>query len=93
MTEQVTGNSPRKTFGQMLRVHRVELAGIGITGMVSAASAIDLNATIGPIVTSFVALIPSIMNLVLGLIPLMIVVAIAKFFPSLFEEILGWLKM
>jgi hypothetical protein len=76
-----------------LEVHRVELVAVGTTALIGAASAIDLNATIGPLVDSFVALIPSIMNLVLGLIPLMIVVAIAKFFPQLFNEILGWLKM
>lgn len=76
-----------------IEAHRVELVAVGSTALIGAASAIDLNATIGPLVDSFVALIPSIMNLVLGLIPLMIVVAIAKFFPQLFNEILGWLKM
>ena len=77
-----------------LEVHRVELVALGTTAMIGAASAaIDLNATISPLITAVTSMIPSLIDLVVALIPLMIVLAIAKFFPQLFDTILGWIKI
>jgi hypothetical protein len=74
---------------------KVKLAAGAVAGMglVSAVAAdFDLNGTIGPLIDGVTALLPSLMALVLGLVPLVIVVAIAKFFPQLFDSILGWLR-
>lgn len=75
-----------------LRIAGAAVAGMGLAASVSAAT-IDLNGTIGPVIESVTSLLPALMNLVLALIPLMIVLAVAKFFPQLFETILGWMKM
>ena len=73
---------------------RIAGAGVAVAGLVSAASAaVDINASVGPLIEAVSALIPSLMNLVLALIPLMIVLAVAKFFPQLFDTILGWIKI
>ena len=86
-----------KTFRDSLKPMRVKIAGAAVAGMGLAASVsaatIDLNGTIGPVIESVTSLLPALMNLVLALIPLMIVLAVAKFFPQLFETILGWMKM
>lgn len=75
---------------------KVKLVGLVAAGSglaASASAAIDINATISPLITMITALIPSLIDLVVALIPLMCILAIAKFFPQLFETILGWIKI
>ena len=94
MTEVVIAKGKR--FRDSLMGAKVKLVGfgLGIAGVaVQASAAIDINGTVGPIIDGVVNLIPSLTALVMGLIPLMIVVSVAKFFPQLFDSILGWMKM
>ena len=94
MTEVVIATGKRFRDSLMgAKVKLVGFAGVAGASLVSAASAIDINGSVGPIIDGVVALIPSLTALVMGLIPLMIVVAVAKFFPQLFDSILGWMKM
>jgi hypothetical protein len=93
------GKLNRDSLAAYVEMHKMEIrvtgTALAASGMVMAASAatIDLNATIGPLIDAVSDLIPSLMNLVLALIPLMIVLAVAKFFPQLFDTILGWIKI
>jgi hypothetical protein len=91
------GKLNRDSLVQYVENGKLRIAGAGVAGagLVTAASAatVDLNGTIGPLIEAVSALIPSLMNLVLALIPLMIVLAVAKFFPQLFDTILGWIKI
>lgn len=88
--------STGKRFRDYLAANQVRIIGLGVTGalLVTSVSAatFDLNGTIGPLIDGVTDLLPALMALVLGLVPLVIVVAIAKFFPQLFDSILGWLR-
>ena len=85
----------KEKAGRFLASQKVKLVGFGLVGasLAASVSAIDINGSVGPIIDGVVSLIPSLTALVMGLIPLMIVVAVAKFFPQLFDSILGWMKM
>jgi hypothetical protein len=67
-------------------------SGMSLVGYASAAT-FDINATVGPLVDGITGLIPSLTALVMALIPLFIVMAVAKFFPDLFDSILSKLRM
>jgi len=55
--------------------------------------AFDLNGTIGPIIDGVVALMPSFLALVVGLIPVLITIAVAKFIVSFLGSIIDMLKL
>ena len=67
---------------------------VPLTGLVMAASAaeLDLNATIGPILDSVITLIPSILNLILAIVPVVVVMAVVGFILMFFDKILAMLK-
>jgi hypothetical protein len=84
-----------KRFRDSLKSARVKVMTVGVAGMglVSAASAeIDLNATIGPILTSITELIPGIISLIVAIVPAIIVMAVVGFIVAFFDKILGMLK-
>lgn len=93
MTEEVT----KPTLLEKVRAHRLTItataATAGLTAAPVAAEAFDINSTVGPLVDGIAALIPSMTALVLALIPLFIVMAVAKFFPDLFDSILSKLRL
>jgi len=90
---------PNKQIGRISRwsalKYRLPLAGsvgVSLVGYASAAT-FDINATVGPLVDGITGLVPSLTALVMALIPLFIVMAVAKFFPDLFDSILSKLRM
>jgi hypothetical protein len=96
MTEVVI--SKGKRFRDSLMGAKVKLtAGIAAGGMslvgYASAATFDINATVGPLVDGITGLVPSLTGLVMALIPLFIVMAVAKFFPDLFDSILAKLRL
>ena len=76
-----------KRFRDSLMGARVKLMTLGVAGMglvASASAAIDLNATIAPILTSVVELIPGIINLIVAIVPAIIVLAVVGFIVAFF---------
>ena len=59
----------------------------------SASAAVDINATVGPIITSVVALIPTIIELIVAIVPAIIVMAVIGFLVGFFDQILGMMKL
>jgi len=75
MTEEVVVGK----VGGFLSSARVKIAGLAATGMglvASASATVDINGTVGPVIDSFAEVIPSIINLILALVPALIVMAI-----------------
>jgi hypothetical protein len=64
-----------------------------VLALVGMASALDLNATIGPILDGIVELIPTLLNLILAMVPIIIVMAIVSFIVTFLDKILGMLKL
>jgi len=54
---------------------------------------VDLNATIGPILTSVTDLFPTILDLVLAVIPVIIAMSVIGFVLGIFEGVLSKIKM
>jgi hypothetical protein len=67
---------------------------VPLSGLVMAVSAatIDLNGTIGPILDSVIELIPSILGLILAILPVIIVMSVLGFVIGFFDKILAMLK-
>jgi hypothetical protein len=68
---------------------------VPLSGLVMAASAatIDLNGTIGPILDSITELIPSIIGLIVSIVPAIIVMSVVGFIVAFFDKILGMMKL
>jgi len=60
---------------------------------VPASAAIDLNGTIGPIITSVIELIPSIVELIVAIVPAVITLAIVGFIIKFLNQILDMLHI
>lgn len=89
MTTEVTEQKP-------VALWKVKVLAVVATGsalVMSASAAIDLNATIGPILTSIIELIPSIIALVVAIVPAIIVMAVVGFIVAFFDKILGMMKL
>ena len=54
--------------------------------------AFDLNATLGPIIDSVVNLMPSFLNLVVAIVPVIITIAVVKFVITFLGNIVDLLK-
>lgn len=52
----------------------------------------DLNGTVGPIIDGVVTILPSFLNLVIGMVPIIITLSIVGFLIGFFEAILGKIK-
>jgi len=75
---------------------KVKLVAGAATAMalVSAASAaIDLNGTLGPILDSMIVLIPTIIELIVAIVPAILVMAVVGFLVAFFDKILGLMKL
>jgi hypothetical protein len=75
---------------------KVKLVGLAVTGMglvASASAAIDINTTVGPILDSVTELIPTIINLIVAIVPAIIVMAVIGFLVAFFDKILGLMKI
>jgi len=55
--------------------------------------AVDINASIGPVLDSVIVLFPTLLQLVLAALPIIIAMALIGFVLGIFESILGKLKM
>ena len=66
---------------------------IGLTQPASAAINFDLNGTVGPILDGVSALIPSIVNLIISIVPAIIVLAIVGFILKFLDQILAMLHL
>jgi len=53
----------------------------------------DLNATLGPIIDGVVALMPSFLALVVGIVPVIITIAVVKFVIGFLGNIVDLLKL
>jgi len=66
--------------GEFIADRRVEIAGLAVTGVtVASASALDINGTVGPILDSVTELIPTLINLIVAIVPAIIVLAVVGF--------------
>lgn len=74
---------------------RALAASVSLMGLVMAASAetLDLNGTIGPIITSVTELIPSIISLVVAIVPAIIVISVISFIVGFLDKILKMLDI
>ena len=89
MTEDVTTKKPVALW--KVKVLGALAATSGLAA--SASAAVDLNATIGPILTSIIDLIPSIIDLIVAIVPAIIVMAVVGFIVAFFDKILGMMKL
>jgi len=93
MTEVV---SYGKLFRDSLKGSKVKLVGLAATAgtfVVTSASAVDLNASVGPILDSMIELIPTIINLIVAIVPAIIIMAVVGFIVTFFDRVLGMLKI
>jgi hypothetical protein len=89
MTTEVTEAKPVSAW-------KVKLIAGAVTAMgaVSAVSAdIDLNGTLGPILDSMIELIPTIISLIVAIVPAILVMAVVGFLIAFFDQILGMIKL
>jgi hypothetical protein len=96
MTEMVQTNNTSKSLRDKLRGAKVKMVGLSASalGLVGAASAeVDINATVGPILDSVSLLIPTIINLIVAIVPAIIVMAVVGFIVAFFDRILGLMKL
>jgi hypothetical protein len=54
---------------------------------------VDLNATLGPIIDSVVALMPSLVNLIVAIVPAVLAMAVIDLVTGIFGGIVGKLKI
>ena len=52
----------------------------------------DLNSTIGPIIDGVIALMPSFLNLVIAIVPVIITLAVVGFLVTFWDRILSMIK-
>lgn len=52
----------------------------------------DLNATLGPIIDGVVALMPSFLNLILAVVPIVIVMAVVGFIVKFWDRIIAMMQ-
>ena len=71
----------------------MSLGSVGLFVASVSAATIDLNATVGPILESVTALIPSILGLIVGIVPAIIVLSVVGFIVAFFDKILGMMKV
>lgn len=92
VTETVT-KTPMRNAWASLKVRA--LGGLAAVGglAASASAATDINATIGPILDSVTLLIPTIINLVIAIVPAVITMAVIGFIVAFFDRILGLMKL
>lgn len=73
--------------------------GIASAGMLSLlasqtqAATIDLNSTLGPIMDSVANLMPSIVNMILAVVPAMLVLTVVGFLVAFFDRILAMMHL
>ena len=73
---------------------RALMAIVPLAGLVmSASAAVDINATIGPLLDQIVTLIPGIINLVIALVPAIVIMAVVGFIVAFLDKILGMMKL
>lgn len=88
----------QKTKGKTSPVKSLALCGLAVMGMIviiapASAATLDLNGTIGPILDGVSALIPSIVNLIVSVVPAIIVLAVVGFIVAFLDKILSMLKL
>ena len=65
-----------------------------LSGLVAAASAeVDINGSVGPILDSVILMIPTLINLIVAIVPAIIVLAVVGFIVAFFDRILGMMKL
>jgi hypothetical protein len=76
-----------------LAARKVALMGLAATGLVWAASAaVDLG-EISSLIQAIVGIVPDLMDLVVGIAPLIVVIALIGFLVKFFPKILDMLNM
>jgi uncharacterized membrane protein (DUF106 family) len=83
----------RQKAADKLREYRVAIAGLLMAGLVSMASAADLNASVGPILDSVVALFVPLLALILGAVPIIVTLAVIGFILGLLSVILKKIQL
>ena len=75
--------------------HRLGIAtGLGSVGlMVSSVSATTDLSNVTPIIDDVVGILPSVLNLVIGVVPIIIALAFVGFLVGLFDSILGKIRL
>jgi hypothetical protein len=54
--------------------------------------AFDLNGTIGPIISGVILLMPTMLDLVVNVVPIILTLAVVKFVMQFWDQIIGMLK-
>jgi len=93
MSEDVT---VKTRLGDSLMGARVKIVSIaaGASALVASASAaIDLNGTLGPILDSMILLIPTIIELIVAIVPAILTMAVVGFLVAFFDKILGMMRL
>ena len=89
MTEEVTTTKPSFVMAAKYRIALVMTSGLALVGMASAA----INFTpIQELLTAVIGLIPSFMDLVVAIAPLVVVIAIVGFILKFLDRIISMLN-
>jgi hypothetical protein len=81
------------TLKDALVARKVALMGMLLAGLVYASSAATINLTpITEIITGVVGILPSFLDLVLGIIPIVIVLSVAGFLIKFWNKILDMIQ-
>ena len=87
------------SFMERVKARKVELVALGtgvavtVVSVAPASATFDINGTVGPLLDGIAALIPSIVNLIIAVVPAIIILALVAFVISFLDEIIGMLKI
>ena len=92
----MSAKSRLERFGEIVAERRVEIAGLAVTGVtvaVASADTLDINGTVGPILDSVTQIVPTMINLIVAIVPAIIVLDVVGFVVAFFDRILGMMKI
>ncbi len=76
-----------------VRMKRLHVLAVLMTGLAGVASAAPLNGTIGPIINEVVLLFGPITDLVVAAVPVLLVLAVIGFLLGIFDGVLSRIKI
>lgn len=84
----------KPTIMECIHEHRLTITATASSGLlVGAASAGTLAGNISPILADIVDLMPSLLSLVVGVVPILITLALVGFILGIFDGILGKIRL
>jgi len=81
-----------ETAKNWVQARRLTLVGLAAAAMAAGASAEVNLSGISEVITAIVDLVPDLLDLVIGIVPIIVTIALVGFLVKFFDRILGMLK-